>query len=168
MPSVLVSTPLMKKRATLAPKGAISAATCGVLRFSESTMRSRCRCGRRRWWLRSRRSGARCRASSCATSRHRAAARRARPRPCEVAGKVPTSNGTPLMKLVAVEVKNSCCRPGARKPVDTAPRSANDVGEVVARGDLAGDRASRSPNSPRRARRPMRGTSRVSCASRST
>ena len=40
MPSVLVSTPLMKKRATVAPNGAISAATCGVLRFSESTMRS--------------------------------------------------------------------------------------------------------------------------------
>ena len=30
------------------------------------------------------------------------------------------------MKLVAVEVKNSCCSPGARKPVDTAPRSANE------------------------------------------
>jgi hypothetical protein len=40
MPSVFVSTPLMKKRATDALNGAISAATCGVLRFSDSTMRS--------------------------------------------------------------------------------------------------------------------------------
>ena len=34
------------------------------------------------------------------------------------------SNGTPPMKLVAVERKNCCCSEGARKPVDTVPRSA--------------------------------------------
>ena len=51
---------------------------------------------------------------------------------------MPTSNGTPPMKLVAVEVKNSCCSPGARKPVETAPRSANDRREVEAAGEFAG------------------------------
>ena len=30
------------------------------------------------------------------------------------------------MKLVAVEVKNACCSPGARKPVEAAPRNANE------------------------------------------
>ena len=42
-----------------------------------------------------------------------------------VTANVRTSNGDmPPMKLVAVDWKNCCCSDGARKPVDTVPRSA--------------------------------------------
>ncbi|MNW22666.1 hypothetical protein D3C71_2242960 [compost metagenome] len=38
--------------------------------------------------------------------------------------KVPMLNGTPLMKLVAIDWKYCCCSDGARKPVDIVLRSA--------------------------------------------
>ena len=38
--------------------------------------------------------------------------------------KVTMSNGTPPMKLVAVDWKYCCCSDGARNPVDTVARSA--------------------------------------------
>ena len=124
MPSVLVSTPLMKKRATFAPNGAISAATCGVLQILREhdavvdvdAVRIDGRFERAEAEHRAERVVDRL------LGIERLGAERASRR--DVAGNVPTSNGTPLMKLVAVEVKNSCCRPGARKPVETAPRSA--------------------------------------------
>ena len=43
------------------------------------------------------------------------------------------SNGTPLMKFVAVDEKNSWPSDGARKPVLTAPRSAKPF--VISRRD---------------------------------